>query len=60
MEFGPSDLALDAAGAQRIFSEAQIEPHPPDGGGGDRAHGGVAGWRVPRRVDRERAKERCR
>lgn len=29
MEFGASDLALDAAGARQIFAEAQIELSPP-------------------------------
>ena len=29
IEFGPSDLALDAAGARQIFAEEQIELSPP-------------------------------
>ena len=54
LELGPDALALDAAGARQIFSEASVPLTAEMGSLGPRAHGGLAGGSVPRRADRAR------
>ncbi len=54
MEFMASHLALDAAGAVRIFSEMKVPCYPSDCGGGDRTDRRMAGRHVPRCDDRPR------
>ena len=58
LEFGPSDLALDAAGAEQIFAEAHVDAHPGAGGRGDRADRGLAGRPLPRGGDRQGRRRR--
>ena len=52
VEFGAGDLALDAAGAQQIFSEVGAAGSRARRSG-DRTHRRMAGRPLPRRVDRE-------
>ena len=54
LELVASDLALDAAGAEQIFSEAQVSLTRELAVGGDRADRGLAGRPLPRGGDRER------
>ena len=57
LEFVASDLALDASGAEQIFSQAR-GPHRRAGCRGDRPDRGMAGRPVPRRGDRQRQPRR--
>ena len=54
LELRPSDLALDAAGAEQIFAAGARQPHPRAGRRGDRTDRGLAGRPLPRRADRAR------
>ena len=58
LEFVASDLALDASGAERIFTEAHVRLSPEAGRRGGRTDRGLAGRHLPCGRHRERQRRR--